>query len=264
MSTSGLGANAQPYLVLLLGLLGLIFGSFSSALVARVPNGQSLLSRSRCPYCSHVLTATENVPLVTFIIQKGLCKNCSAKISWLYPVQEILSGILFLTPLIFTSIWLHSWQHVVIWELLVIFGVPLAIIDLKLHRLPDILTGSLFLLVASVELIHAVAYQDYARLFPSLLGATLFSAFYLAIMIISRGGMGMGDVKLSASLGLISGYCGLHTALISCFAAFGLGSVVGIVLMVFGKAGSKTAIPFGPFMIVGQALSLLYFYSHFL
>ena len=92
---------------------------------------------------------------------------------------------------------------------------------------------------------------------PSLVGSVALPACYLALLIISRGGMGMGDVKLSAGIGVVSGFFGVKIVLVSCFAAYILGSVIGIGLMLAGKAGRKTAIPFGPFMLVGQAIALV-------
>ena len=110
---------------------------------------------------------------------------------------------------------------------------------------------------ALVILVDAFAGKHFDRLIPSLVGSLALPAFYLALLIISRGGMGMGDVKLSAGIGVVSGFFGERIVLVSCFAAYILGSVIGIGLMLAGKAGRKTAIPFGPFMLVGQAIALV-------
>lgn len=144
-----------------------------------------------------------------------------------------------------------------LWLILVTIGVPLTVIDVTLHRLPDRLTLALFLLSAIVILGDSLYHHNYTRLIPTLIGSLALPAFYLALMIISRGGMGMGDVKLAAGIGLVGGFFGVRTVLESSFAAYILGSVIGIGLMVAGKAGRKTAIPFGPFMLVGQGIALV-------
>jgi leader peptidase (prepilin peptidase)/N-methyltransferase len=162
-------------------------------------------------------------------------------------------GIFFLSSIFI----FRSWTEVLLWLILAALGLPLVVIDLQKHRLPDPLTVSLFTMSAIVILTSSIINSRFDRLLPSLIGSVSLVAFYLAVMFISKGGMGMGDVKLSASIGLISGYFGVKAVLISCFSAYALGSVLGIALIMFGKAGRKTAIPFGPFMIVGQAVSLI-------
>jgi len=162
-------------------------------------------------------------------------------------------ALLYLLPIFI----FHSWTAIFLWLVIVTFGLPLAAIDLLHHRLPDVLTGALLLASTLVVVISALVHHRFDRLLPSAIGAVSLLSFYLAIMIISKGGMGMGDVKLSPSIGLISGFFGLRAVLVSSFAAYILGSVIGVALMIAGRAGRKTAIPFGPFMIVGQIISLL-------
>ncbi len=232
---------------------GLVFGSFSSALIYRVPSRESLLTRSKCTKCSKQLGATENIPLISYLVLRGKCSGCGSRISWIYPTLEVGLAALFLFPVLYFS----SWTAILFWVAISIFGVPLLVIDLKHHRLPDLLTISLFLLVLVILLVSVIATSTYNRLIPSCLGALGVMAFYLALLIISRGGMGMGDVKLSASIGLVSGYFGLKVVFLSSFSAFSLGAIFGIFAMIFGKAGRKTAIPFGPFIIVGQLISML-------
>ena len=139
--------------------------------------------------------------------------------------------------------------------------MPLSIIDAEQHRLPDLLTGCLFGVSLLIIIGDAIHWNHFDRIAPSLMGAVGLMLFYLLLLIISRGGMGMGDVKLSASIGLISGYFGIHALLTASFSAFSLGALIGIGLMLIGKAGRKTAIPFGPFMIAGQLISLV-IYAH--
>jgi len=247
------GSLPMPFLLLFVTLLGLTFGSFATVLVARIPARESVWTRSRCTHCSRHIKASENIPLFSYLRLKGRCAACGIQISFIYPLIEICTALLFIAGIFF----LHSWFQVALWLALVIFGLPLAIIDLTLHRLPDPLTAGLFILAAFIIVVQALISHHYGRLVPSLIGSISLVILYLAIMIISRGGMGMGDVKLSASLGLISGFFGVRAVLVSSFAAYVLGAVIGVGLMLAGKAGRRTAIPFGPFMIVGQVISLL-------
>ena len=155
---------------------------------------------------------------------------------------------LFIAPFIF----LQTQSAIILWISFSIFALPLTVIDIKLHRLPDILTGSLFLTSFVAILVMSVSHHAYERLVPSVVGTVALVAFYFAIALISKGGMGLGDVKLSASVGLISGYFGLNAVFVSSFAAFFFGSLIGLLLMAAKKANRKTPIPFGPFMILGQ------------
>jgi len=253
MTGSVFGSASTPILSFFAILLGLTFGSFGSVLVARVPTKKSLWTRSECPECGHQIRSIENIPLISYLVLRGRCSQCSSKISILYPLIELATAVLFLISIFV----FHNWTQVLLWLILVIFGVPLTIIDATLHRLPDLLTASLFIASAAVIIGDALYHHQYDRLIPSLIGSVALPAFYLALMIISRGGMGMGDVKLAAGLGLVTGYFGVRTVLVGSFAAYILGSVIGVGLMILGKAGRKTAIPFGPFMLVGQAIALI-------
>lgn len=244
---------SSPFFAFLLALVGLSLGSFASVLVARIPSRESLMTRSKCPNCSRQITPKENIPVLSYLVLKGKCPGCNSKISTMYPALELGMAILYVAPLFF----LHNWTQFLLWVVLATFGLPLLAIDLIHHRLPDVLTASLFGSSALVILGSSITHNRFDRIAPSATGAISLLAFYLAIMLISRGGMGMGDVKLSASIGLISGYFGMQAVLISSFGAFTLGSVIGIVLILFGKAGRKTAIPFGPFMLVGQLISMV-------
>ena len=253
MTGSVFGAASTPVLSFFAILLGLTFGSFSSVLVARVPSRKSLWTRSECTSCGKQIEASKNIPVLSYLLLRGKCSNCQAPIGAIYPALELITAGLFLTGVLL----FHTWTSLLLWLILIIIGVPLTVIDLTLHRLPDLLTAPLFGVSAAVICIDAIVGKHFDRLIPSLVGSLALPAFYLALLIISRGGMGMGDVKLSAGIGVVSGFFGVKIVLVSCFAAYILGSVIGIGLMLAGKAGRKTAIPFGPFMLVGQAIALV-------
>jgi leader peptidase (prepilin peptidase)/N-methyltransferase len=137
-------------------------------------------------------------------------------------------------------------------------GTVLALIDVEHHRLPDKLTLPSYPIVAALLLIPAAVTGQWGEYGRAWLGALVMVGFYFALALIYPGGMGMGDVKLSGVLGLGLGYLGWAYVVVGLFAAFLLGSVIGVALMIFGKAGRKTAIPFGPFMIAGSILAMVF------
>jgi leader peptidase (prepilin peptidase)/N-methyltransferase len=235
-------------------LLGLTFGSFASVLVARVPLRDSLAGRSRCPKCKHQLTTWQNIPVFSYLLLRGRCRFCQEKISPLYLALELTSGFLFVIGLYIAP----NWSFLALWIVLTIFGLPLAAVDLLHHKLPNRIT--LALAISNLVIILASSITNHDRIVPALIGALALPLFYLALAIISRGGMGMGDIKLAAPLGLVAAFFGHAWVLVSTFAAFIFGAILGIAAMIFGKAGRKSAIPFGPFMIVGQFLAL-YLYA---
>ena len=247
-----LSGSLAPSWFFFAAIFGLVFGSFATVLIARLPTNESLWTRSACPHCSTQINASKNIPLISYFLLKGRCGGCSEKISWTYPAIEASMAALFIAPLFL----LNTNTQIALWIIFAIIGLPLTVIDLKVHRLPDRLTVSLFIISLIVIVVSAISTSNYSRIKPSLIGAISLVGFYFLIAFISRGGMGFGDVKLSASIGLVSGYFGLSTVLVSSFSAFFLGSVIGIAMMIFGSAGRKTAIPFGPFMIAGQFISL--------
>ncbi|MBI1377166.1 MAG: prepilin peptidase [Frankiales bacterium] len=245
----------MAFLVVAAGVLGLLIGSFLNVVIHRVPRGESVVRpRSRCPRCGTELGARDNVPVVSWLVLRGRCRTCGEPISARYPLVELGTGLLFAL-----TAWWAGWS----WELpaylyLAGIAVALAAIDLDVRRLPDaivlpsyVVTFALLLLPAVVEgrwddLLHAV-----------LTGAGLF-AFYFLLAFIYPAGMGFGDVKLAGVLGMYLGWVNWPLAVIATFFAFLIGSVVGVVVMVRSRSGRKTKVPFGPFMLLGTYLALLW------
>lgn len=248
-----MSSPSSPFLLLFAGILGLIFGSFANALISRVPTKESLWTRSRCNQCKVQIASKDNIPVISYLLLHGKCRSCHEKISLQYPVVEIISSLLFIIPfLIFTR-----WEPILFWLIFSTLGLPLVVIDLRLHRLPDRLTVALFASSLFVSIGCGIIGKQSGRILYALIGAFSLALFYFIIALVSKGGMGMGDVKLALSVGLVSGFFSAHMVIVATFLAFGLGSTIGLILMATGKANRKTAIPFGPFMIAGQLISLL-------
>lgn len=216
-------------------LFGLVFGSFYNVVVYRLPRGKSLVTPgSSCPNCSHELTVLELVPVLSYVWQKGRCKNCSGAIHWRYPVVEFASGAGFLA-MAWTSPSLFSFLvGTSFFSLLLV----LALIDLEHKILPNKLTlpGTVLGLVFAL-----IGWSIPFKL--SILGGLVGFLIIFLIALLSRGGMGMGDAKLLAMIGTFLGWKAVFYVL---FGASFLGSIGGITYLLLTKQDRKTPIPFGP------------------
>lgn len=243
------------YLALLLAIVGLLVGSFLNVVIARVPAGESVVTpRSRCPRCQTEILARDNVPVVSWLLLRGRCRHCSEPISARYPVVELAHTALWLAML-----WHFGWS----WELpaylyFVSVGLALAVIDIDTKRLPNALTLPSYVVIGALLLIPAVADGDWSAYLRAWLAALALFAFYFLLAVIYPAGMGFGDVKLAGVLGLVLGWLGWGELVVGGFLGFFLGAVLGGVLMIVRRAGRKSKIPFGPFMLFGALLAIVW------
>lgn len=235
-------------------IFGLIVGSFLNVVVARLPHGKSIVRpRSQCPSCKKGIAWYDNLPVLSYLILRGRCRHCQARISPRYPFIEILTSLLFLAARAkfgFSPILL-----VRDWPFLAIL-VAVTFIDLEHRIIPDALS------LGGLALAFLTGWMDPRfEWIPALAGAALgFGSFYLLaytyFKMTGRSGMGGGDIKLLAMLGAWLGPGGVFaTILISSI----FGSMVGLAwgLAVRGRRRLMTfAIPYGPFLVVGG----LYYY----
>lgn len=238
--------------LLVWGSLALATGSFLNVLIHRVPDRKSMSGRSRCPQCGGEIGAIENIPIISFIFLRGRCARCKSKISWSYPLVEIASLILALVVLSETE----GLFNRIAWYLFVMAGLALAVIDAKHFRLPNVITLPLALSILVLLIAQSYSDNDFSHLKSALLSSTALTFFYLIVNVLSRGGMGLGDVKFSISIGLLTGYLSSYGAYIASMAAFFAGSIIGISLMISKGGGRKRKLPFGPFMYGGTIASL--------
>jgi leader peptidase (prepilin peptidase)/N-methyltransferase len=234
-------------LVLAAVLLGLVVGSFLNVVIARLPEGRSIVTpRSACPECGALIAWYDNVPLLSFAVLRGRCRRCGGGISWRYPVVEITTGGLFgiaaarfgPTPQLGVAL-------VLLAMLIAITGI-----DLQHQIIPDVITlpGVVVGVLASVA-IGAVPWID------SLIGLAVGGALFFVIIVASRGGMGGGDLKLAAMLGAFLGW---KVMLLAVLVAVLAGGAVAVALLATGRTGRKDAIPFGPFLAAGGVVGLLW------
>lgn len=230
---------------LLFFVLGVVFGSFFSVVSYRYPKGISVAKgRSLCPHCSKVIKWYDNIPLFSFLVLGGKCRDCKNSISIRYPAIELISGLGFLYIWSVGGGLLNIFYGLVVFSILVLIFV----IDLENQIIPD---G--FSFVAIGLLLAKLFIKDSPDIFSSLLAGFLAASFLLLINLLTLGrGMGLGDVKFAILGGL---FVGIDNLLVWLFIAFLTGGFTGIILILFAKARLKDHIAFGPFLIIGLILS---------
>lgn len=250
-----LGDYGTAVLTVLCAVLGLIVGSFLNVVIHRVPLGESVVSpRSRCPRCGHEIGALDNIPVLSWLLLRGRCRQCQAPISIRYPLVEVLTSVVFVSmALRFGLDWvLPAYLY------FGAVGVALALIDLDVHRLPDALTLPSYPVLGALLLLPTVADGLWGDFLRAWLAAAALFAFYFVLVLVYPSGMGFGDVKLAGVLGLVLGWLSWGVLVVGGFLGFLLGALVGGTLMVTRRAGRKSKIPFGPFMLVGAWLAVLF------
>jgi leader peptidase (prepilin peptidase) / N-methyltransferase len=227
-------------------VLGLIIGSFCNVVIYRVPLGKSIIAPgSHCHLCSTPLLPWDNIPLLSYILLKGRCRNCKGPISLRYPLVELISGILYVL------LWFKFELNILfaVYAMLVSTLLVVALIDYDHKIIPNIIT-----LPGMVIGLGLTIYVLPITLVDSLLGLLLGGSLFYLIAFLTKGGMGGGDIKLIAMIGAFLGWPG---ALFTIFSGALLGSLVGIVLMLLGRKGRKDKVPFGPFLSCGAILFIL-------
>lgn len=228
-------------------ITALLLGSFFNVVGLRVPNNQSIVvPRSACPNCKHQLTAVELIPVFSFLLQKGSCKSCKASISPIYPVVELITAILFtISPM------LVGWSKelVISWTLISLFMI-IFVSDVHYMIIPDkVLLFFFGLFFIERILIPLTPWWD------SLLGAIVGFTLLLVIAIVSKGGMGGGDIKLFGLIGFVVGW---KLVLLSFFLSTLAGALFGIVGILIGKVKKGKPFPFGPYIILGTLLAYFF------
>jgi leader peptidase (prepilin peptidase)/N-methyltransferase len=253
---------AAALLVALVGITGLAIGSFLNVVVYRVPAGMSVVHlRSACPNCGHEITARDNVPVLSWLLLRGKCRDCAEPISKRYPLVELAGAAAFVVVGIWAAPAIAAAPNALLvvaavlrllaFLYLAAISVALAIIDIEKHRLPDaiVLPGYAVgvLLLGTAALLEG----DWVGLGRMAAGAGILFVFYFLLAFISPRGMGMGDVKLAGVLGLFLGSLGWGQLAVGAGAAFVLGGLFSIILLITRRVGRKGGIPFGPWMLLG-------------
>ncbi|MBP9814637.1 prepilin peptidase [Candidatus Woesebacteria bacterium] len=240
-------------LILLLCIIGLAIGSFLNVLIDRAPLDESILwGRSHCDYCKKPLRWFELIPLFSYMAQGGRCRRCHKSLRLQYPIVEGVNALLF---------GVIAWQFgpiVSVIDLVGLFGLlffasaalSIVVADSLYQLIPD---GSIMLIFISAGMRLASAPSE---IIANLMSAVVAYAIFYFLWWITRGkGMGFGDVKLAGVLGL---FLGFPDTILAFYIAFLTGAVVGVILILGRRAGMKTKIAFGPFLIFGAIATLLF------
>nr|WP_198425766.1 A24 family peptidase [Microbacterium ureisolvens] len=255
-----------------------MIGSFLNVVAYRVPAKISLMRESRCPHCDAKIKPWHNVPVIGWIALRGKCANCKASISARYPIVEAVTGLAFALVtwwglavydgLLGSTLprYLESpaWDGIVypadVWAAALVvvaflyfaaISIVLTLIDLDTHRLPNSIVLPSYLVAGILFTIAAWLTGEWGLLLGAGVGMAALYLFYFVLRLVRPAGMGGGDVKLAGVIGIYLGWLGWGALAVGAFAAFLYGGVFGIALMLLRRAGRKTAIPFGPWMILG-------------
>ena len=243
----------QWYTVLCGAIVGLLVGSFLNVVIWRVPRGESIVRPpSACPGCGTAIRSRDNVPVLSWAILRGRCRDCSAPISRRYPLVEALTGLLFA---------LVVWHFGVTWAALAFLyltaiGIALTLIDLDTRRLPNAIVLPAYPVTMVLLAIASWSAGEWDALVRAGVGGVALYGFYFVMMVAVPQGMGFGDVKLAGVLGAYLAWLGWGELAIGAFAAPVLGGVYAVVLLLTGRAHRKSGIPFGPWMVLGAAVGL--------
>ncbi len=246
--------SIQNLVALYVVLFGLVFGSYLNVLIFRLPRGIStVLPRSRCPRCRAAIPPWGNIPVLSFLLLRGRCRQCAARISWRYPLIEIVTGVCFLLSYRRFDTFADSLIAAVFCCAMIVLGM----IDLEHYILPDVITKPGIVLGLILQ-----PWISWCSLWEAVIGVLLGAGVLAAL---SWGwywwkgvhGMGLGDVKMLAMIGAFLGWQGtLITLLLSSLA----GSLVGGALMISGRMGPQSKLPFGFFLASGAIVTL--FFAH--
>ncbi len=229
-------------------ILGLVIGSFLNVCICRIPAEESINSpRSHCPACGQAILARDNIPILSFMLLGGRCRGCGVKISRRYPIVELATGLLFVGMVIKFGLTGKSIIYAALGAALIV----LSAIDLEHQILPDVITLPVLAIGLILALLSWLPVPKKEAVIGLLTGGGLL--YFLAV--ISRGGMGGGDIKLAALMGV---YLGWKALLVAMFLGVTLGGLVGIGLIVFGGKSRKDKIPFGPFLALGTLISIFW------
>lgn len=250
----------------LAGVFGLLIGSFLNVVVYRVPAGLSVVRpASSCPQCGHEIRGFDNVPVLSWLVLRGACRDCGNRISARYPLVEAATAALFsvVAGMVLAraagsgTTLVPTIGMLVVLLYLMAITVALALIDVDTHRLPDKIVLPAYAVLAVLLTATSAASGDWWALVRAGIGMFVLLAVYFALAVAVPGGMGMGDVKLAGVLGLVLAYLGWGPLAVGAFGGFALGAIFAIGLLAARRAKRGSGIPFGPWMLAGAWLGIL-------
>jgi leader peptidase (prepilin peptidase)/N-methyltransferase len=262
-----------PFVVVAAGVLGMVIGSFLNVVAYRVPAGISIMRESRCPHCDAPVKPWQNVPVVSWVALRGHCASCAAPIAPRYPLVEAATGLAFAgvawlfivsaddaaaAPVPAGRLGWATAVTIIAYLYFASISIVLTLIDLDTSRLPNAIVLPSYAVGGVLLTVASLLTGDWAALVRAGIGMAVLYAFYLLLRMVRPAAMGGGDVKLAGVVGMYLGYVGWGALAVGAFAAFLLGGVFGIVLILVRKAGKKSRIPFGPWMLAGAWVGIVF------
>ncbi len=229
-------------------ILGLLIGSFLNVCIYRIPRHKSIIApRSFCPACKRPIQPYDNIPVISYLLLGGRCRYCKTKISWQYPLVELLTALLFLFLYLNFGLGLELVKYLVFVSLLMIA----AFTDLNYRIIPNVIS------VPGIVLGLIMNSADYLNtILAVILGGGIFWFFrQLGIWIKKQEMMGWGDIKLAAMIGA---FLGIANSLLALFIGVVLGVLVWTILMLVKIKKRKDYIPFGTFMVLGAIITIFW------
>jgi leader peptidase (prepilin peptidase)/N-methyltransferase len=242
-------------LLVFVALVGLVVGSFLNVVIWRVPRGESVVSPpSHCPGCDRPVRPRDNIPVLSWLLLRGRCRDCGEPISPRYPLVEAGTAVVFV--LLAAAIGIEPDLPAFLY--LGAIGVALALIDIDVKRLPNVIVLPSYPVALALLGVAALVDSRWDDLLRAVLGMVALYALYFLLALVYPAGMGFGDVKLAGVLGLYLGWLGWAEVVTGGFLGFLFGGVVGGALMFAHRAGRKSMLPFGPFMLAGALVAILW------
>ncbi len=237
------------------GLAGLAVGSFATVVTDRLPRGESIARpSSHCDACGRPLKARENIPVLSYVLLRGRCSSCDARISPAVLLVELATALCFVAfSARLSSLWALPAYCVLSAGLIV-----LSTIDFRLRRLPTPIVYWTGGLGGALLVVASAGTGDWHSLVSAAIGAAACFALFFAIFMAVPKGLGFGDVRLVAVCGLMLGWLGLRVVPLGLLLGFLLAALPAVALVVLKKANRKSQIPFGPYLAAGAILGSLF------
>lgn len=233
-------------------IIGSIIGSFINVVIYRLPKSKSIVNPpSACPSCGNRLKWFDMIPILSYIFLKGRCRYCRAKISIIYPIVEILTALTFMFVYVKFGFSLYALKFIIFLTLI----IAVSFIDLREGVVPD----AIVIPGCGVAILFSL-FEGKQIFLQSLLGLTFLGIIFLIIIILSRGGMGEGDITLGAMIGA---FVGFKFSIVVFVLSFILGAIFGVIAILFLKKKGKDAIPFGPYLGIASFI-VVFFGSKFI
>lgn len=262
-----LDAGLLWVLIAFVAVFGLVIGSFLNVVIYRVPAGMSISSPpSACPNCHQPIRSIDNIPIVSWLVLRAKCRGCGTPISSRYPLVEAGTAMFFTVVAVAAlsgALGVASTRTTVSGAFVLVaflyfaaITVALGLIDIDTHTLPNRIVLPAYLVAVALFVAASVVGVQFEALLRAGIGMAALWLAYAAMAFAYPGGMGFGDVKLAGVVGIFLGWSGWGALALGALAAFVLGGLYAVILIVLQRANRKSGIPFGPWMLAGAWLGI--------